>query len=108
MVSQRLWHILVLLLFATPAKIRAQAWSGIIDPTRAIDWSSVGSGVVQTRTTICSTLGTAGQSASYAQSVASAQINSAIAACPSGQVVYLNAGTYTLSSGFSLRGHSNV
>ena len=27
MVSQRLWHILVLLLFATPANIRAQAWS---------------------------------------------------------------------------------
>jgi hypothetical protein len=36
------------------------------------------------------------------------QINSAIASCPNNQVVYLNAGTYTLSSTINLRSKSGV
>ena len=40
--------------------------------------------------------------------VPSAQINSAIAACPANGVVFLNAGTYTLSSGITFGGRSNV
>ncbi|HET7100359.1 MAG TPA: hypothetical protein VFJ52_04345, partial [Terriglobia bacterium] len=38
----------------------------------------------------------------------SSQINSAIASCPSGQVVLLKAGTYNLSSGIDFGGQSNV
>jgi hypothetical protein len=78
----------------------AQQWSGIIAPSRAVDWSQAGiPGGVPNRTTICATLN---------PGATAAQINSAIASCPSGQVVYLNAGTYNLSAGISFAGKSNV
>lgn len=80
-----------------PLPSRAQqAWSGIIDPTRAANWTNAGA-TIANRSTICSTLGSAGQVSSFVQSVTAAQINSAISACPNGQVVFLNAGTYALS-----------
>ena len=86
-----------MMLLVAPA--RAQLWSGIIDPSRAVDWSNAGTGGFPNRTTICATLGVAGQVASFAQAVSLAQINTAIASCPSGQTVLLNAGTYTLAGG---------
>jgi hypothetical protein len=78
-------------------------WAGILDPTRAIDWSEAGVvGDIPTRTTVCATLN---------PGATAAQINAAITACPSGQVVSLNAGTYSISddgivmkSGVTLRG----
>jgi uncharacterized membrane protein/PKD repeat protein/protein-disulfide isomerase len=77
-------------------------WAGIIDPSRAIDWSNAGAGSIPDRTTIYATLN-AGATVS--------QINNAIANCPSGQVVYLNPGTYSglsdqilLKSNVTLRG----
>jgi hypothetical protein len=89
---------LILLCLSTPA--HAQQWSGIIDPSRAVDWSSPGIvGGIPNRTTICSTLN---------PGATAAQINSAIASCPSGQVVFLNAGTYNLSSGIIFNNKSNV
>jgi hypothetical protein len=92
--------LLGLLIAAAPS--RAQQWTGILDPSRATDWSNPGAGVIgdiPSRTNICTTLGVAGQSSTYAQSVTLSQINSAISSCGSGNVVYLNAGTYTFSSG---------
>jgi len=78
----------------------AQQWSGILSPSRAINWSSAGvTGGIPNRTTICSTLN---------PGATAAQINSAIAACPSGQVVLLNAGTYNLSAGIHWQGKGNV
>lgn len=78
----------------------AQQWSGIIDPSRAIDWSKAGvSGGVPNRTTICST---------FNPGATAAQINSAIASCASGGVVYLSRGTYNLSNGIQFNGKSNV
>ncbi len=69
----------------------AQPWAGVISPSRAIDWRYAGApGGIPSRSTVCATLNP-GASAT--------QINAAIAACPSGQVVYLNTGTYNLSSG---------
>ena len=50
-------------------------------------------GGIPTRTTICTTLNAG---------ATTAQINSAIGGCPDGQVVFLNAGTYNLSSGIEL------
>src|SRR5437660_2894291 len=90
---------LIWLCLSTPA--HAQLWSGIIDPSRAIDWSQAGvTGGIPNRTTICSSIvpytGTA------------ATINNAIAACPSGQVVSLRAGTFNLSTGITFGGKSNV
>jgi hypothetical protein len=77
----------------------AQPWSGIIGSSRAMDWSGAGvsGGIPGNRTTNCATL-SAGATA--------AQINSAIAACPSGQVVSLGAGTFSLSTGIVMK--SNV
>ena len=74
--------------------------SGIIDVTRSANWSNAGiPGGIPNRATICATLNAG---------AASADIDNAIASCPSGQVVFLNAGTYTLASGISFSGHSNV
>src|SRR5438309_8818701 len=82
-----------------PTYSHAQLWSGIIDQSRATDWSQAGiPGGIPNRTTICATLN---------PGATAAQINSAIAACPSGQVVFLNAGTYNLT-GIDFAQHSNV
>ena len=78
-------------------------WSGILDPSRAIDWSHAGvEGGIPARTTSCATLN---------PGATAAQINAAIDACPSGQVVALGAGTFNLSddgivmkSGVTVRG----
>ena len=89
-----------MLLVMVPPAAHAQSWSGIIDPSRAVDWSNAGvTGGIPSRTTICATLN---------PGVTAAQINSAIASCPSGQVVFLNAGTYSLSAGIDFANHSNV
>jgi len=80
--------------------LQAQSWSGIIDSSRAADWSKAGiPGGFPSRTTLCATLN---------PGATSAQINSAIAACPSGQVVFLSAGTYSLASGINFNGHGNI
>src|SRR5215831_7911052 len=77
-----------------------QAQQNIVASNRSIDWSHAGvSGGIPNRTTICATL-SAGASL--------AQINSAIASCPSGQVVKLNAGTYNLAGGIVFSGKDNV
>jgi hypothetical protein len=71
----------------------AQLWSGIISSPRASDWSIAGvPGGIPARTTICTTLN---------PGATAAQITSALQACPSGQTVYLSAGTYNLSTGIS-------
>lgn len=72
-------------------------WSNIISSDRAIDWSKVGASTIPNRTTICATLN---------PGATATQINSAIQACPNGQVVKLNAGTYNISS--SIIPKSNV
>jgi hypothetical protein len=98
--NRKLSLLLFVVMLGFPVFSRAQSASGIIDASRMIDWSQVGVvGGIPTRSTVCATLNP-GASAS--------QINSAIASCPSGQVVYLNAGTYNLSSGIDFAGHSNV
>jgi hypothetical protein len=78
----------------------AQAWSGILDPSRAVDWTKAGVvGGIPNRTTVCATLNP-GATAS--------QITNAIAACPANQVVFLNAGTYNLSGGIDFQNKSNI
>jgi hypothetical protein len=92
-----LYIVLVSLVAVTSAEAQTQT---ILAATRSIDWSGAGvTGGIPTRTTNCATL-SPGASAS--------QINSAIANCPDGQVVFLNAGTYNLSSGIDFAGNSNV
>lgn len=85
-----------------------------IDPARRVDWTTAGvTGGIPVRTTICSTLGTAGQLRTFVQSVTGAQITAAIAACPAGQVVFLNTGTYNITpatapEAITWAGRSNV
>ena len=91
---------LTLLCVATPSY--AQLWSGLLDPSRAVNWGAGYQGVeggIPNRTTICST---------FNPGATAAEINSAIAACPSGQVVFLNAGTYNLTSGLIFNNKDNV
>ncbi len=77
------------------ARAAAEPWSGILDPSRAIDWSHAGiPGGIPNRTTIC---------ASLDPGSTAAQIDAAIAACPPDQVVFLTAGTFTLSAGLNMK-----
>jgi hypothetical protein len=68
-----------------------QLWSGILDPTTAIDWTHVGVEGIPARTSICSTLSATGSNQAAA-------INTALSGCTSGQAVLLNAGTYLINS----------
>src|SRR5205809_4497267 len=96
----RKWVFFAIILLYPPARVNAQAWSGIISSSRAIDWSNAGViGGIPNRSTICATLNP-GATAS--------QINAAIASCASGQVVFLNAGTYALSSSIRFNNKRNV
>ncbi|HEY1764976.1 MAG TPA: hypothetical protein VGF85_08625, partial [Opitutaceae bacterium] len=86
-------------LYLCPA-MEAQNWQGIISPDRGADWSKAGipEGIPK-RTTIYKTL---------APGTTAEKINSAIASCPSGQVVFLSAGTYPLNSSIDFANHSGV
>jgi hypothetical protein len=91
---KRLVQITALLLWAAPCL--GQAWSGVIDPTRANPyWPNAGAAIIN-RSTICTTLGAAGQLPSFAQSVTQAQLDNAVTACNNG-VVLLNPGTYAVN-----------
>lgn len=71
----------------------------VIDASRTIDWSQAGiPGGIPNRTSICATLN---------PGATVSQINVAISGCSNG-VVFLNAGTYILSSGINFGGKSNV
>lgn len=67
--------------------------SGVLDPSRSIDWSKAGAaavlpgGVLPARTTVCATPSLAGGSGNSASN--GAAIRSAIASCASGEVVLL-------------------
>lgn len=90
----------------TLAQAQTELWSGIIAPSRAIDWSQAGvPGGIPIRTTICASIAPEGIASAP---VAPTDINNAIANCPAGQVVYLEAGSYYLSSGIDFAGHNDV
>lgn len=87
---------LILAVIFSGGLLHAQNWSGILAPSRAIDWSNAGVvGGIPARTTIYKTLS--------APSTA-AQINSALASCPAGEVVLLNPGTYSLTGSVDMQG----
>lgn len=88
---------LTILCASAPAQAQQQT---VVAPGRSVAWTSPGAvNGPQTRTTNCATLNP-GATAS--------QINSAIASCPAGQVVKLNAGTFNLGSGIDFNGKDNV
>ncbi len=79
--------LLFLTFFVFTIYSQAQIWSPILHSNQAIDWSTSGVGGIPARTTNC---------ASLTSAATLAQINSALASCPSGQTVYLAAGTYSI------------
>lgn len=90
----------VVTLLAFPPASHSQPWSGIISAPRAIDWSGAGvQGGIVNRTTVYQTL---------SPGATADQINAAVAACPADQVVYLNAGTYNLTSGIVMKSNVTV
>ncbi len=98
--QRKLAVLLFVVVIGFPGYLSAQSASGIIAPSRMINWSNAGvQGGIQDRTSICATL-SPGATAS--------QINSAIASCPSGEVVSLAAGTYNLTAGIVFNEHDNV
>jgi hypothetical protein len=83
-----LFTIAMVLLFSTLSF--GQAWTGILAPTRATDWSYAGiPGGIPSRTTIC---------ANVLTSDSTAAIQAKINACATGQVVLFPAGSWTLAT----------
>src|SRR5713226_9180636 len=101
MKHRALFLLLIPIFLICPFAAHGQAWSGIIDPSRAVDWSGAGvTGGIPARTTICAMI------APYTGTAAA--INTAIGSCPAGQTVALGAGTFNLSSGIDFGGKSNI
>lgn len=111
---RQLLRALLPLVLALCVQTSAQstAWNTVLPASRATSqWALAGAGAIPARPSPannCSTLGTAGQSPTFTQSVTFTQINSALAACASGKVVFLNAGTYNLTSGVHFHAVSGV
>src|SRR5208283_2323420 len=92
-----LWFLFLL----APTTQAATPWTGILDPSRAIDWSQAGiPGGIPNRTTICATVNasTYGNGSSDATNGIQSVLNS----CPAGQVVSLTVGTFLLSGNLSI------
>ena len=81
------------LLFVFSLYSHAQSWSSILTSTQAINWSNSGVGGIPARTTNC---------ASLTSSATLSQINSALSSCPSGETVYLAAGTYSVNGSINI------
>src|ERR1035441_9982933 len=90
---------LVLLVLLSPTSLPAQAWSGIVSPSRAIDWSTAraSGGIPSGSWTTCTT--TACNLLSSASNVTAANINSAISSAPAHSVILLPSGTFSMSTG---------
>ncbi len=88
---QSLLFSLVSILLFFPTFSHAQLWSGIISPSRAVDWSGAGvvGGIPSGSWTQCGSTIAAGASAST--------INAQLSKCAANQYVLLGAGTFNLS-----------
>src|SRR6266704_3396365 len=78
-----------------PLSAQAAAWTGIIDPSRAIDWSQAGvPGGIPTNRTQCG--------ATVGQTNDASVIQNALNGCGPNQYVKLGAGTFTFSTGINV------
>src|SRR2546427_5914929 len=94
--AQRLWVLLfVAQSLCLPVGSDAALWSGIIDPSRAVDWSAAGvPGGIPTNRTQCGSTIAPTNNASI--------INNALLACGANQYVKLAPGTFNLSAGVNV------
>jgi hypothetical protein len=77
-----------MLLLFLPACGASQQWQPLLANGRGIDWSAAGAGAIPARAVHCADL---------PPSATLAQINAALAACPAGQSVYLEPGSYNIA-----------
>jgi|HubBroStandDraft_1064217.scaffolds.fasta_scaffold20553_1 hypothetical protein len=109
--SMALKTSLILILFCSSLELNLpdsalaqEPWSGILAPSRAVDWSQAGvpGGIPSggANWTQCGSTIAAGASA--------ATINAAISACGTDQYVQLGAGTFNLTAGLLFNDKSNV
>ncbi len=82
----------------------AQQWSGVLDSSRAIDWSAAGAGTLPTRPA-CTT---SQCNAVTGGTVSTASLNAALSSAPAGSAVILPAGTFNISGGINFGSNSNV
>lgn len=97
---------LLLVLLCCSAYSYAQLWSGILDPSRATDWSQAGiPGGIPSVTSICQRIAPSGLTNATDMN----NINSAIASCGNSgsiTVVQLQTGTYTITGGLIFNGNA--
>jgi hypothetical protein len=96
--------LLPLMLLCVYTCVEAQIWSGMLDPSRAINWTNAGA-TITNRTTICTT---AQCNALTGSGVTGANITAAWSTAPANSVVLLPAGTFTISGGIADVANSNV
>ncbi|MCU1253688.1 MAG: hypothetical protein JWQ49_6717 [Edaphobacter sp.] len=89
---------LISLLLLSSVLSYGQAWSGILDPARAVDWTQAGipGGIPSGSWTQCGS--------TIASGASTTTIQNALNACTANHFVLLGAGTFTLSSSI----HSNI
>src|ERR1039458_5318822 len=90
---------LFLLLLIIPNCVHAQAWSGIIAPSRAVDWSQAGTSIVEPTVQCGSTIAAGGTLGSPMD--LNAAIYSRMATCSPNTYIQLGTGTFYTSTGFS-------
>lgn len=79
--------------------LHGQAWNGILNPSRAIDWSQAGVvGGIPTNQAQCVTSACAAVSGG---SVSAATINAALASAPANSYVLVPSGTFTMTAGIN-------
>lgn len=96
----------LLLILALCSPCFGQLWSGILDPARAIDWSTAGTTVVDRQTQSGSTIAACTDVSSSIHACTDS-INSALASAANNTYVLLGAGTFNLKARV-LIGRSNV
>src|SRR5271170_3516764 len=104
-----LFFVFPLVLLVTQwAPAYGQAWSGVLSPSRAIDWTHAGipGGIPSASWTQCgATVAAYGSSGTPGSP---ATIQNAINACGTNQYVQLGAGNFYLSGSFFIKGRSNM
>ena len=95
---RKAWFLSFFMVFFFPPQVFGQLWSGVISPSRAVNWSNAGATIATSRTQCGSTIAPYGSSASAASA---ATINAALAACPANGFVLLGSGTFYLNTTIS-------
>ncbi|HTZ58184.1 MAG TPA: hypothetical protein VMB49_08820, partial [Acidobacteriaceae bacterium] len=101
--AKRLIAFPLFLLLSLSMYSHGQLWSGIISPSRSVDWTVVG---LPNQTLPDSSWSQCGSTIG-AYSGTAAAINNALAACGANQYVLLGPGTFTLSTGISFPANTN-